>query len=79
MEKRLAGLRLNQRQLKAVAHIVKRGRITRREYERLTATPVATAKRDLGDLIKKGVLKKHGSARNAWYEMAIRKSAQMSR
>jgi ATP-dependent DNA helicase RecG len=70
VEERVADLGLSDRQLRAVHRVVERGRITRREYERLTATTAVTAKRDLSDLVSKGVFTKRGATRNIWYELA---------
>lgn len=66
---RFAGLRLSDRQLRAISHVLAAGRLTRRDYERLTGVTPATAKRDLADLVEKGVIVQRGATRNVWYEM----------
>ncbi len=71
VEERFAGLGLNERQLRAVTHVVKHGRISRQEYQRLTSTKPTTAKRDLSELISKNVLVKKGVTKSTWYELTI--------
>lgn len=56
----LAGLDLNERQRKAVAHLKVVGRITSGEYQTLTGAPPRTATRDLDDLADKQLLRKAG-------------------
>ncbi len=64
----LAGLGLNDRQMKAVTHVKVHGRITNKDYRELTATIIRTASRDLEDLVVKGVFNKLGiTGRNAHY------------
>lgn len=43
------------------------GRIAIREAEKLTAAPRATVKTRLGELVKRGLLRRHGQGRGAWY------------
>ncbi len=57
----LAGLGLNERQLKAVAHVRAKGEIANSTYQELTGAAKRTAHRDLLDLIEKGVFEKHGT------------------
>jgi ATP-dependent DNA helicase RecG len=57
----LAGLGLNDRQLKAVAHVRSKGDIANSTYQELTGAAKRTAHRDLVDLIEKGVFEKHGT------------------
>jgi ATP-dependent DNA helicase RecG len=67
-DKVLAGLELNDRQRKGVAHLKVVGRITNREYQRLTGAIGRTATRDLDDLAQKSVLRKVGTTgRGAHY------------
>lgn len=70
LEEQLAGLKLNERQLKAVRFAERHGRITRKEYEVATGAPTATAKRDLSVLVKSGVLRSRGRGRNVCYELS---------
>ncbi len=69
----LAGLNLNERQLQAVAHVKKTGRITNSEYQQLTGTTRKTAARDLVDLIEKGVFVRLGEKRGSHYMLAGKK------
>ncbi len=60
-------LKLNDRQLKGLGALLKRERITRREYEEITKSPTATAKRDLAELVTKEVLTPRGRGRSLSY------------
>lgn len=67
----VAALGLNERQLKALAQVRVSGRITNREYRKLTGAIDRTAQRDLTGLIAKGLLVRHGEAgRSAHYAFA---------
>ena len=67
----LAGVGLNDRQMKAVTHVKVHGRITNKEYRELSGTIIRTASRDLEDLVSKGILNKVGvTGRNAHYILA---------
>ena len=70
LEDRLRGLVLNQRQLLLLKSLETSERITRREYEKLTAALTATAKRDLADLVEKNVLVRHGRGRSYAYTLS---------
>jgi len=70
VEERFAGLGLKEGQLKAIQHVLNAGRVSRAEYEHLVGVKSATAKRELGDLMKRQILVKKGSGTNYWYEMA---------
>lgn len=59
----------NERQRKAMEYVRAHGRITRKEYERLSGQPPHTAKRDLGALVEKGVLFRCGAGRSYWYTL----------
>jgi ATP-dependent DNA helicase RecG len=69
LEKRLAGLDLNERQLAGLRYVQKKGHVTKQEYMRLTAATEVTAKRDLADLVGKGILVRRGATRNIRYEL----------
>ena len=68
-ELRFAGLGLNERQIKALEHLLAHGRITRSDYQTVAATTERTAKRDLNELVKKQVLMKRGAGNNFWHEL----------
>ena len=64
----LTSLNLNQRQLRAVAYVKAKGRISNRDYRELTGTIIRTASRDLEDLVAKGIFLKVGTTgRNTHY------------
>ena len=63
-------LRLNERQKKALAYLKDHFRMTRQDYERLTQTSSATAKRDIEALKKLSLLLQRGKGPTAFYEMA---------
>ena len=70
----------NERQLEGVRATVQHGHLTRREYERLTAAPTATAKRDLAELVEKKILARLGRGRSISYVLSARTmSRNMSR
>lgn len=63
----LRGLRLNERQKKAVAIARAERQLTNSRYQEVTGTTRPTAKRDLDDLVRKGVLVRMGAGRGAGY------------
>lgn len=65
----LAGLGLNPRQSKALGLIRQQRRITTAEFQQVTGTSRATAKRDLEDLVAKGLLLPAGAGRGAHYQL----------
>jgi predicted HTH transcriptional regulator len=65
----LAGLNLNDRQRNAVAVIRRQRRITAGEYQQATGATRPTAKRDLEELVRKGLLTPMGAGRGAYYEL----------
>ena len=48
------------------------GRITTREAEKLTGDPRPTVKVRLAELVKRGLLARHGKGRGAWYGLPPR-------
>ncbi|MDQ1355183.1 MAG: ATP-dependent helicase RecG, partial [Acidobacteriota bacterium] len=64
----LAELNLNNRQLKAIEIIRQRHLFTNSDYQIVTGAARQTAKRDLEDLVKKGVIEPRGSGRGSYYE-----------
>jgi predicted HTH transcriptional regulator len=69
VEKRFAGLGLNERQWQAVRQATEKGRFTLADYAGLVDMPSRTLQRDLKDLVGKGVFVKRGTARATWYEV----------
>ena len=62
-------LGLNDRQRAAMNRIHQERRLTNAGYQEITSTSRATAKRDLEDLVRKGVLVLMGAGRGAFYNM----------
>ena len=79
VEERFTGLGLNERQLRVLSHVARHGRISPKEYASLTAATPVTAKRDLSDLVKRGVLVRHGATRSIWYDLAAPTPSQKTR
>lgn len=65
----LGGFNLNDRQHAAVAVIRQHRRITTGEYQQATGATRPTAKRDLDDLVRRGLLLPMGAGRGAYYEL----------
>lgn len=65
----LAGLGLNERQLKALHVARQERRLTNSRYREVTGASRPTAKRDLDDLVGKGLLVPKGAGRGAYYEV----------
>jgi predicted HTH transcriptional regulator len=63
----LVGFGLNERQMKAIGTLRHERRVTNSRYQELTGASRPTAKRDLDDLVRKGVLAPAGSGRGAHY------------
>jgi ATP-dependent DNA helicase RecG len=59
----LRKLGLNERQIKAVEYVEKKGSITNKEYQELVGAPRRTATRDLTDLVRKGIFKLVGKGK----------------
>ena len=66
---RMKGLNLNERQVKAVQFLKSDLHITNTEYQKLTGVSRATAKRDLDEMVKLGLLKLEGAGRSAHYRL----------
>ena len=69
----LAGLGLSERQMQAVAHIKRYGRITNADYQALAKTTRKTAARDLDGLVVKGVFRRVGEKRGSHYMVSGKK------
>ncbi len=69
-EKHLQSLDLNERQVKAVLFVKKKGRITNKEYQEINNTTDRTALRDLEILIELNIIKRKGQKKGAYYELA---------
>lgn len=62
-EEYLRSLGLNERQIKAIMWVKERGQITNREYRELNGVSNKTAYLELGDLVKRGVLRAEGTGK----------------
>jgi ATP-dependent DNA helicase RecG len=65
----LVKLGLNPRQVKAVLYVKEKGKITNAEYQEINGTIDQTALRDLKMLVEKGILKRSGNKKSAYYEL----------
>ena len=63
----LKKLDLNERQVKAIMFVKKEGKITNKEYRNMFKVSTATAKRELQDLVKKGIYRTSGAGPNFHY------------
>ncbi|MFQ5796905.1 MAG: DeoR family transcriptional regulator [Candidatus Bipolaricaulia bacterium] len=66
-EEHLRSLGLNERQIKAVLYVKEQGSITNREYRKLTGLSDEGARRDLNELVNKGLLHSEGKGRSTRY------------
>lgn len=66
---KLSKLGLNERQVKAVMFVRDNGKITNKEYQDLNNITDRTALRDLDNLIKKGLFRRIGAKKGAYYEL----------
>lgn len=65
-------LSLNERQIRALAILAERGRITNREYRELFNVSNATAYADLTELVEKGLVERAGVGRGVFYQLTKR-------
>lgn len=71
IEENLRKMGLNERQIKAVMYVKKKGRITNKEYQELNGCFRNTATNDLRDLVKMGVFRESGKkGAGAFYVIA---------
>lgn len=66
-------LDLNPRQRQALIAAKAERRLTTARYQEWTKASRATAKRDLDELVKKGVLVATGAGRGAGYEISVKR------
>lgn len=69
----LAELGINDRQIKAVAHVKQAGQITNSDYRNLNGVTRKTAARDLDGLVEKGAFKRLGERRGSYYVLKGKK------
>ena len=72
LKEKIGQLALNHRQIKAVAYLQKKGRITNREYQKLFPKfSRKTLARDLKELTGKKLIKMKGEKKGVYYELNI--------
>jgi ATP-dependent DNA helicase RecG len=65
-------LGLNDRQVKAVGHVKRKGKITNKEYQQLNDVSKKTATRDLTELVRKGIFIGSGvKGAGAFYKLKL--------
>ncbi len=69
-EEYLRTMGLNERQIKAVLWVKEKGNITNREYRQLTGLSDEGSRRDLNELLSKGILRSEGKGRAVRYVLA---------
>jgi len=60
---------LNERQKKAVEYLVQNGKMTTKEYVRLSSTSLRTTRRDLMELTNKKIIQFTGAAKTGYYTL----------
>lgn len=68
-DERVKSLDLNDRQVQAIQFLKMERHISNAEYQKLTGASRATAKRDLDELVKTGLLTLEGAGRSARYRL----------
>jgi len=66
-EESLRKMGLNERQIKAVLYVKDRGKITNREYRKITGLSDEGTRLDISEMIRKGILHREGRGRNSYY------------
>ena len=67
---RIKGHNLNERQVKTIQFLKSDFRITNAKYQKLNGVSRATAKRDLDEMVKLGLLKLEGAGRSTYYRLS---------
>jgi ATP-dependent DNA helicase RecG len=70
----LAGLRVNERQLQAIAYLKSTSVITNADYQKVAGCSQRTATRDLNELAQKGVIAPEGKGRGARYRLSRKRA-----
>ena len=60
---------LNDRQIKALKYLEEHEKITNREYREINDASRQTAKRDLSNLVERGLLKQKGKGKGTYYTL----------
>jgi len=67
LKEKIGQLELNPRQIKAVAYLQKKGKMTRSEYVKLTKCSPKTANNDLHEMLDKQLIKQKGGGKYTFY------------
>jgi len=70
LKEKIGQLELNQRQIKVVAYLQKKGKISRLEYVKLTKCSPKTAYNDLQEMLNKKIIKQKGGGKYTFYVLA---------
>jgi len=74
-EEYLRKLGLNERQIKAVLYVKERGKITNKDYMEITSSSKATSTRELTELVKMGIMLKHGTTgKGTFYSLVLQRA-----
>jgi ATP-dependent DNA helicase RecG len=65
----IRSLNLNERQMKSLPFLKQNKRITNKDYSDITGVSRATIKRDLDEMVNKGILSLIGTKRGSYYEL----------
>ncbi len=60
---------LNERQIKALKYLEEHEKITNREYREINDASRQTAKRDISNLVERGLLKQKGKGKGTYYTL----------
>jgi ATP-dependent DNA helicase RecG len=69
-EENLRAMGLNERQVIGVLYVKERGMITNRDYREMNDVSDETSRKELGDLVKKGILAMRGKGRSVHYSLS---------
>ncbi len=72
----LAGAALSERQITGLTLLRLKGRLTSGKYQEQTGVSRQTTARDLEDMVKKGILERHGTRRGTFYTI-VKKMTQL--
>ena len=76
-EEYLRKLDLNERQIKGIIYTKEKGKITNKEYQKLTGIKDRLATIELNDMVNKKALKKYGTTgRGTYYSLEKAQKAQ---
>ncbi len=71
IKKYLENLGLNERQIKAISHIKRKGKINNSEYKKFANVTERTILRDINAMVKHKLITKHGTTKGAYYTLYV--------